>query len=756
MDLLDKELVAEFVVESQEGLAGIENQLLAIEAGGAEIDTDLVNSVFRTMHSIKGASGFFGLDSIQSLAHGLEEVLDDLRNREIIPTSELVTAVLRAADFMTGLMDAIETSNEADVAPFVQELKSFQCGSSDEPAAQAPDSQPAAEPLVEIEPTETEPNRDGSEIETAAPPQPTETLPAPPTGAPKDDPVRSSSVESTIRVDVSLLDRLMTRVGELVLARNQILQHTNHTEDSGLLGSAQRLSLITTELQEDVMKTRMQPIGNVWAKFPRVVRDLSSQLGKQVRIEMEGKETELDKTIIESIKDPLTHLVRNSIDHGCESPEARVRAGKPAEGCLSLRAYHEGGQVVIEIADDGAGLNLERIREKAVERGLVKADQASQLSEREIAQLVLLPGFSTAEKVTSVSGRGVGMDVVKTNIERIGGVIDLESHPGRGTTVRIRIPLTLAIIPALIISNGGSRYAIPQVSLLELLRLEGEQIERGIEYVHGTPVLRVRGSLLPLVNLSQRLGLSSAAVGATSVADQPLEDRVVNIVVLRSNDQQFGVVVDAVNDTEEIVVKPLGRQLKGVSEFAGATIMGDGTVVLILDVAGLAAASGIGEETNADPQTSLTRAEESSSHPVESLVVVDLGDTRRFALPMSMVSRLEQIPVSAVEYANGQEVVQYRDKIMPLVRLSDVFGKPQQSGPPSEDMQVVVYVDQNHSCGLVVHRIVDIVETELPTLPENSDDNLLGTIVVGDRVTDILNLRQVTRPMEKTSLFLES
>ncbi len=749
MDNADAGLIAEFVVESQEGLANIEQQMLAIEAGGAEVDADLVNAVFRTMHTIKGTAGFLGLDRIGLLAHGLEEVLNGMRNREIATSSELVTSILKAADFMKGLIDSVETSNDADITQHVAALHQFkpdarlaapdEAGQNEAGAAiaetattSAPDSylsdavrefliecyenldrmdqellaleqSPASETLLRgifrtihtikggagflglssLEKlTHTAENllgklRDGQHpltadvtsallatvdkcreglrlVETngsdagfnpelvvqqlvnadrqssrqatspvapavaaaASSPRTIASAPqdAPQTTAPQvtssrpettgkpseptandgtaSDKTTTSASDSTIRVDVGLLDKLMTRVGELVLARNQIVQYTSRLEDASFISTAQRLNLITTELQESVMKTRMQPIGNVWAKFPRVVRDLASQLGKQVRIDMEGKETELDKTIVEAIKDPLTHLVRNSVDHGIESPEARRAAGKPAEGCLLLRAYHEGGQVNIEITDDGAGLNLDRIRKKAIERGLLSADQAARMSDRDAGQLIFAPGFSTAEKVTSVSGRGVGMDVVKTNIERISGTIDLQSRPGRGTTVKIKIPLTLAIIPALVVTNDGDRYAIPQVSLLELVRLDGDEAKQGIEYVHGAPVYRLRGKLLPLVYLSERLGLAAEA----DSEKQGVEEGVINIVVLRANDRQFGLVVDKVNDTEEIVVKPLSRQLKGLSEFAGATIMGDGTIALILDVMGLAVAAGLAGE----------------------------------------------------------------------------------------------------------------------------------------------------------------
>ena len=883
MDAADEELIAEFTIESLEGLANIEQQMLAIESAGVDLDLDLVNSVFRTMHSIKGTAGFLGLTRIGHLAHGLEEVLNFLRNREIVPSSELVTTVLKAADYMKDLIEAVESSNEADVSQYVGTLQRFRPGAAppepiavakpveaDEIVAEAslsvavvssPSTMEAADAtrefiiecyenleqmdsdLLALEKSPASAQllrgifrtmhtvkggagflglerlerlahaaenllgklRDGeltacpqivgvlfaavngcreglNLLETrgsdatfspdalidrlwaeqnpsAAESAPTLAAPvasaelglatstseknaapvvaadAGNVGAPSNAAADKGTApvgDSTIRVDVALLDKLMTRVGELVLARNQILQYTAGLDNAAFSGAAQRLNLITAELQESVMKTRMQPIGNVWAKFPRVVRDLASQLGKQVAIEMEGKETELDKTIVEAIKDPLTHLVRNSVDHGIESVDARKSEGKPTEGRLSLRAYHEGGQVNIEISDDGAGLNLERIRRKAIERGLLSADQAARLSDRDAAQLIFAPGFSTAEKVTSVSGRGVGMDVVKTNIERISGTIDLQSELGRGTTVRIKIPLTLAIIPALVVGNEGERYAIPQVSLLELVRLEGEEALHKVEYVHGAPVYRLRGKLLPLLYLSERLGLQNASHA---------QNGVVNIVVLQANDRRFGLVVDQVYDTAEIVVKPLSRQLKGLAEYAGATIMGDGAVALILDVMGLAVAGGLAAE-NGEASAAIAM-EAAASEQTETLLVVDLDDTRRFALPTSMISRLEKIRADSIEQTDGREVVQYRGRILPLLRLTDVFGGISST---DDELNVIVYADGVESCGFVVGRIVDAVETEVARhAGRHVTEHLLGTAVIQQRVTDIVNLPHLAR-----------
>ncbi len=489
------------------------------------------------------------------------------------------------------------------------------------------------------------------------------------------------------------------------------------------------------------MKTRMQPIGNVWSKFPRLVRDLAAICEKQVRIEMEGKETELDKTIIEAIKDPLTHLVRNTVDHGIERPDVRVQKGKPAEGCLTLRAYHEGGQVNIEICDDGAGLNYDRIKAKALERGLMTAEQIARMADRDVGNLIFLPGFSTAEKVSNVSGRGVGMDVVKTNIEKIGGTVDLQSQPGSGTTIKIKIPLTLAIIPALIVSNDGNRYAIPQVNLLELVRLDGDQVKSGIEWIQGSPVYRLRGRLLPLVYLREQLKTHSSG-------DDNAE--ALNIVVLRADDRQFGLVVDRISDTEEIVVKPLSKQLKGIPVYSGTTIMGDGKVALILDVLGLAHTSNVISQARDRSVSDSHERGLARNSLSQTLLVLGVGPTHRFALPLSQVTRLEKIDPATVEAADHQEVVQYRGEILPLIRLGQQMGISNMSAEEPSLLEVVVYTENGRSVGIVVDRIVDIVETTLDITRPATRHGLLGSAVVQDHVTDLLDLPTIIRQSDPT------
>jgi two-component system chemotaxis sensor kinase CheA len=551
----------------------------------------------------------------------------------------------------------------------------------------------------------------------------------------------SAVVDANIRVGVDLLDKLMDLVGELVLTRNQILQFNMEREDATLNATSQRLNLLTTELQESVMKTRMQPIGVVWNKFPRVVRDMSVSLGKQIELVMDGAETELDRTIIEAIRDPLMHIIRNSCDHGLEMPDDRVSAGKPVQGKVLLRAFHEGGQVNIEISDDGAGIDVERVKQKAIEKGLLRPEQAAKLSEREAMNLIFLPGFSTSQKVTNISGRGVGMDVVKSHIEKIGGVADLFSRAGEGTTVKIKIPLTLAIIPGLVVTSGGERFVIPQVSLQELIRLDGDSLEKRIEHVHGTPVYRRRGSLLPVAYLNQVLNLKSTN-----------REDAVNMVVLQSEDGQFGLVVDGINDTQEIVVKPLGKQLKGLTWYAGATTMGDGRVALILDVHGIGERAGVFGAQHERTRGTEEQAEKEKTQKAQAeieqqrLLLFQAGSFKRLAIPLSLVARLEEFPLSAIEHASGGQVIQYRGSILSLVSLRDVLdpGAPE-LGESLDPVPVVVFNEGNHSVGMIVDEIVDVAEEAVKIRKKTGHKGILGSAVVGKLVTDFLDLNEVIR-----------
>jgi two-component system chemotaxis sensor kinase CheA len=767
----DAEIVKDFLVESYENLDRLDRDLVELEKNPE--DRDALAGVFRTIHTIKGTCGFLGFGKLEKVAHVGENLLSRLRDGQLVLTREITTALLNMVDAVRQMLKEIEstgTDGTNDYPELREELTRLQqgmpkhekgktakkAGVSTTPAAAgpaAPAEKISAEPgpSMEAEAQESASQPEQSENRTSS-----ETVPEQGTvRAGEADGQRSpqaaahaSASDSTVRVNVGLLDKVMTLVGELVLARNQVLQYSGRAKDAGLLAAAQRLNLITTELQEGVMKTRMQPIGNIWGQFPRTVRDVAQGCGKEVTIEMEGKETELDKTIIEAIKDPLTHLVRNSVDHGIELPEERVQKGKSRSGRLILRAFHEGGQVNIEISDDGAGLNSDRIRKKAMERGIVSAEQVTRMSERDVFNLIFLPGFSTAEEVTNVSGRGVGMDVVRTNVERIGGSVDVQSTPGQGTTVKVKIPLTLAIIPALVVTCAGDRYAIPQVSLLELVRLDGEKVGKAIELVHGAPVYRLRGRLLPLVYLNRELKLATDAEAAAA------SDGAVNIVVLQADERQFGLVVDQINDTEEIVVKPLRKQLKTIKTFAGSSIMGDGKVALILDVLGLAQrASVITEARDRMMADRVTQAEDKAAEKQTFLLFVGPGDSR-MAIPLSTLARLEEFPVKQVEMSGSQWVTQYRGQILPLIRLSVMMEERRaklralQGAPPaadSEPIQVLVLNQEGRLFGLVVEQILDIVDDRAQVKSAATRESVLYSVVIGDRVTELLDIPSILR-----------
>jgi two-component system chemotaxis sensor kinase CheA len=741
----DPELLAEFVTESRDHLAQVEGQLLEIEAGGANIDVDLVNTVFRGVHSIKGAAGFLGLTTVNKLAHSLENVLGLMRNRELTPTSTMVDVMLRAADALMQLINDAESSNDVDVSAHVVALAAIYAvpeggvnegnatdcvqkldfGAESESEVEIAESSSSHQPSIgDIAGTEA----DSKQISISSTQGVTEA-----TAATSNSPA-TASAETSIRVQVGVLDSLMNLAGELVLGRNQLIQALTTDAHCGIEAVASRLDQVTTELQEAIMRTRMQPIGAVFSKFPRVVRDLSAKLGKQCDVIMDGKEVDVDKTILEAIGDPLTHLVRNSIDHGIERPETRVAAGKSPLGTVHLRAYHEAGKVRIDVADDGGGINPSRLKQKAVEKGVITLEQAARMSDREATRLIFHPGFSTAEKVTDVSGRGVGMDVVRTNIEKLGGTVDIESTPGHGTTIQITLPLTLAIIPSLIIQSGDERFAIPQVNISELVRLRREEMATRLDRVKSAEVLRLRGSLLPLVRLRDVLGFSAPTI-AEDAADS---HATTHIIVVESGQQRFGIVVDALHDSEEIVVKPLGRHIKNAPCLSGATILGDGHVALILDVAGIAAhqAIGSGHETVASDKSDETvRGDEDS----QSVLLFTNHPQDHFAVSMDVVARIERIRVDQIDSVGGQELVQYRDSSVPLLRLENII-----SARPAEMQNwvyVIVFAIGGKEVGLIAPRLEDIrrVSTKVDTITFQSP-GVQGSLILSQQTTRLIDL----------------
>lgn len=724
------EIVKEFLIESNELIDQMDRDLVELEK--VPESKDLLSRVFRAIHTIKGTSGTLGFPTLEQVSHSGENLLALLRDGKLRLNAEMATALLSMSDFIRQVLKVIESSeNEGHPDPnkLLAQLAIFLDGYKREPnrieksaaeAVQTPERQEQAAPESAIVPSGDEGSNENKSVNTASG---------------DADSSRGLQISaSTIRVDVHLLDKLMDLVGELVLARNQILQFTSTVNDPPFLRLAQRLKILTSELQEGITKTRMQPIETIWKKLPRLVRDVATSCHKKVNVDMEGSETELDKTILEAINDPLLHIIRNAIDHGIELPETRCSLGKPEVGIIALRAYHEGGQVNIEISDDGHGIAVERVKQKALQSGVITAAQAVSMSDQDAVNLIFHPGLSTAKQVTNISGRGVGMDIVKTNIENIGGTIDIRSEQGKGTTITVKIPLTLAIIPALIIASGGEKFAIPQVSLLELVRLEGEAVKQSIERIHGYPVYRLRGNILPLIELNRELELESESA-----------DGSVSIIVLQTDGRQFGLVVDLIYDTEEIVVKPLSNQIKGIHCFSGATILGDGHVALILDVWGLAKKVGFTADSQDIARIATGEEKRAAAENGESWLLFRVGERGRMALPLSDVSRLEKLPLHKVEQSASQEVVQYRGNIMPLLRIAGFLGRKFAPADP-EILQVIVYSYANQSVGLIVDEILDIVQGHSLLEEKHSQRGIAGCAVIQDRVTDLLDVGGILEP----------
>ncbi|WP_413451416.1 chemotaxis protein CheA [Georgenia phoenicis] len=734
------EIVHEFLVESYENLDQLDQDLVALE--GAPTSRELLSSIFRTVHTIKGTSGFLGYTNLERVSHTGESLLAELRDGARQMDQATTDVLLALVDTLRAILTSIEDGrgDDLDVEPTIARIVAVQEGTATPEPAAAPEA-PAQEAEV-AGPEAATPAAEAPEPEPVAPPaapvrkvigkRRTGEQPAAPASVPaaaevteggREPEHHRNAAESSIRVDIELLDSLMRQVGELVLVRNQFDRLSDRGEDVELARSAQRLSLIATELQEGVMKTRMQPIEHVWNKMPRVVRDLAAMLGRKVSLSMLGGETELDRSLLEAVKDPLTHLVRNAVDHGIEAPEERVASGKPEQGHVTLRAYHAGGQVIVEIADDGHGIDPDAVAASAVSKGLRTEEQVRMMSAQEIYELLFLPGFSTAKTVTNVSGRGVGMDVVRTKIEAIGGSVDVESQPGEGTTWRLRIPLTLAIMPALTVQCGVRTYAIAQTNLLELVAVESTQLE----YVGTAPVYRLRGALLPLVSLAEVLGL------------EPEERASCTIAVLQADEQRFGLIVDRVLNNEEIVVKAISSRIKQIGLYSGATVLGDGDVALILDVQAIARRALVGELGQ------LTRSsagrETRASSTEQQLLVVAIGEGRRVAIPLADVTRLERMPADRLERVGSREVVQYRGDLLPVARLDRVLGAMSYEEP--EELLVIVLTSGGVTVAVVVGEIVDIVTDDPGNRSGLEDTGLTGSTVIKERVTELLDVSEL-------------
>ena len=728
------DLLADFLTETSESLAELDTALVKLER--TPNDADTLSLIFRMVHTIKGTCGFLGLSRLERVAHAAENVLGRVRDKVLKVTPENITTILAALDCIKQIVGALAATAQEPVGDDTALIAALDAAA--EGRVLAATQTPAAAPPVVTAAIPV--------VDTPAPALAADPMPEAAAGAPGPDAAAADAQigPQTIRVGVDVLENLMTLVSELVLTRNQLLQlaRTHEAQSDNATGFTvplQRLSHITSDLQEGVMKTRMQPIGNAWQKLPRLVRDLARDVDKRIELVMRGAETELDRQVLELIKDPLTHMVRNSGDHGLEKPELRRAAGKPETGRITLNAYHEGGHIIIEVADDGTGLHVDRIRAKILSKGLATESELATMSGSDIQRFIFHAGFSTAAQVTAVSGRGVGMDVVKTNIEKIGGTIDLKSEAGRGTTFTIKIPLTLAIVSALIVEAGGERFAIPQISVVELVRArlhadEQDSTTPVVEHIQGTPVLRLRDQLLPLVNLTDLLALSRT---------KPAQgERSAHVVVAQVGSALLGIIVDRVFDTEEIVVKPVAPILRHITMFSGNTILGDGSVIMILDPNGIARATGVagssgGERRNEHDARDSTPLSARSNANTAMLLFRAGGDDPK-AVPLGLVARLEDLPRDKIEYSGGQPVTQYRGRLMPLVPFAGAIN------PDAARYAVLVFTDgdgnQERCMGLLVDEIVDVVEDQLNIELSGDRPGLLGTAVIAGRATDVIDI----------------
>lgn len=872
------DLLSEFLTETNESIDVVDVELVKLEQDPN--NKEVLDNIFRLVHTIKGTCGFLGLPRLETVAHASENVLGKFRDGELEVSEHAVTVILESLDRIKEILAGLEATEEepqGDDSNLIDRLNAIAAGESAPPeaepeddaldaeivepvlgrpltpgevsleeleaafaAAPGPDEEdaPAAEPEpVKSEPAKTLYERVGGEdtlsvaahliatrLETDARVKaqfsdtPLEQRKGKVMGlmlalfkddidaaevvgrqlAPGDglkdeeftafadivknvlsecqvdgdsvddavmsfELVRDAAVASakavaatqagstekqaggqagggeakraaqSIRVSVDLLEELMNMVSELVLTRNQLLQITRNSENSELAVPLQRLSQTTTELQENVMKTRMQPIGNAWAKLPRIVRDLTVELDKKIELNMLGAETELDRQVLELIKDPLTHMVRNSADHGVETPAERMATGKPETGTITLNAYHEGGHIILEIKDDGRGISAKKLSKKILEKGLATEAELAELSDAQIQKYIFHPGFSTAEEVTSVSGRGVGMDVVRSNIEKIGGTIDMTSVEGSGTRFEIKIPLTLAIVAGLIVEASGERYAIPQISVLELVRASADS-EHRIEMIKDSPVLRLRNRLLPLVYLNEIMGFKSRE---DIEAEQDGKEADGFIVVAQVGPFTFGIVVDQVFDTEEIVVKPVAPILKDIDIYSGNTILGDGSVIMILDPNGIASTANV---SSSDHEEDMQREEEEATQAsargdVESMLLFRAGDDSPKAVPLSLVARLEDIELGNIERSDDRYMVQYRGNLMPLVFASDSMSLTEEERQP-----VLVFSDGDHTMGLAVDEILDIVEEEFQIKLASDNPGYIGSAIIAEKATEVLDV----------------
>jgi two-component system chemotaxis sensor kinase CheA len=739
----DPETLALYTEESLEGLQQVEELLLTAESGAAP--KDFLGTLFRTVHTIKGTAGYLAYTRTQELSHKAEDLLSKMRDGKIKAGKEHFTCLIEVCDRLKQLVQNVKATNEEGdvvIGPLVERLKELM---PEEGANTSAKPEPAKQEVAQTSPAAA------TEVKAIPPAVAAEAKIAPaehvePAETPKKEAKEAGTSDGTVqtavdgqdgtvRVSVGVLDRLMDLIGELVLARNQMVQMVKTSTDGNVSTQSvfQRLNVVTSDLQEQVMKTRMQPVARVFEKIPRIVRDVCRVTSKQVNTIIEGNATEIDKALVEAIRDPVMHIVRNAIDHGIESEHDRVAASKPKAGSLYIRAAHKGGAVTIEVEDDGRGMDPANLKAHAIKKGIITQAEAAKLTDREAVDLVFRPGFSTAAQVSGISGRGVGMDVVRTHVERAGGKAEIESVVGKGTIIRLKMPLTMAIIPALLVRAKDQRFAIPQANLLELVYLTEEQRRTSIEVVRGAAIHKLRGEFIPLFDLSNVLGLSNE-----KEKDNNCD---ANIVILSSGSRRYSLVVDTIENTEEIVLKPLRGQLKRIPCYSGATVLGDGGVALILDVAGMAVQSGI--DISKEVKTDLA-AERKSVANSDAMMIFSVGGGVQCAVPLSMVARLEQVDKTRIEKLGGNEILQYRGEIVPIIRPERAIGV--ESPVNDLDTQLFIVFDFGERIAMAVEEVIDVADVERAEKPgQSSSQCVFSKTVAFGKTTLILDIYSIAR-----------
>jgi len=766
MDNTD-DILVEFIIEAREILDQLDLDFVLLEK--TPDDKKLVGNIFRAIHTLKGSSGFFAFKRLEKVTHAGETLLGKIRDGSLALDKQKTSLLLVTLDSVREIVAAIEATHaepEGDNAQLIEDLLNLANGvalaerepsetSAATPPPPAAPVQEAATPVLEAtSPALATPVAEAASSPPPAALPPIQTSMQPSTQPPTAAAAKSASpaptaaaqelgVESAqevaqpVKVNLDLLDKLMNLVSEMVLARNRLLPFAADFGDHHFSGAVRTIDLLTQELQERMMMTRMQPISQIWSKFPRLIRDVSNECGKQVNLVQDGEDTELDRTLLDAIRDPLVHIIRNCIDHGIETPEQRAHLGKPATGQVLLKASHENGMVVIQIADDGGGIDFDLVCQKAIEKKLLTAEHALTLTDIQLLEYIFLPGFSTKSVVTNLSGRGVGMDVVKTNIAKIGGSIEIDSPRGLGTNICLKIPLTLAVMPALFVRCENERYAIPQNSIVEMVRLDLANDSSGLEDFYGLPVFRLRNKLAPLLLLNHQLNLSQKFPG---------KDAVINIALLQSGGIQFGLLVDEVLNMQEVVVKPLGPLFSSSTDFAGATILGNGSVALILDVAGMANNSGLVAKIQARPLNPVQIAAEVTVEQIPMLLF-ELPGLEFTAIPLECMDRLESFTVEKIQKNGKREVVQYGNGLMHLLRLNEyIDGASPTPVKSQEPLSVIAHYVNGLPMGLVVGKVHDIIQVPQIMQETNSQQRgLKGCVILNGRVINVIDVQEILR-----------